>query len=571
VAHYGEKVYKCTICNSTFNSKKALESHIKTHSSSEPMSPSMTPPPLVEGLHQARLSSESRNLSPPSNSHGARQHSDKENRGESSDSEVSSQNSPTSLESSPRSPSSPKIYTPSARSTGSAVKSNGSHYSSSPGNNTQSPVTGSTLGSLPYPMLPPGVQIHQPPQSRTTFLYVTSKLPSVAGSGSPANHGISSVGNSFSSGGPDGQGLHPRSIQVKSSPPRQTDVARDKFLRQSASIRDKVLASIEMFGYGLSGDSSSSSSGSNGSSSNGSTDLTIRPKGVQITPVTHLGSSSGGGVGFGRGNYQDSTINRNTMSGALVREGNVSITPIPENLTNYAQLSRQYGRERSREDYAYSPYPYHSSCSPYPLLSKVRDRSRSPESPPRGGYNFGSGGVLALALTRGSKAVVNQLPFSMAMPLRTAKPTIFAPAPTIHQTQTPPHSNPESPDLCIDFSRRAGSVSPTNNGVNSPTPSTTPRSTPGLSESAEDLSEDYHHHHHHHSFTTTKEGLEIIGLGKRSASNGSSYGPRKRSSLILEKYAQENHPSTEQGSATESILSQRLRQSSVIQFAERCT
>lgn len=32
VAHYGEKVYKCTICNDTFNSKKCMESHIKSHS-----------------------------------------------------------------------------------------------------------------------------------------------------------------------------------------------------------------------------------------------------------------------------------------------------------------------------------------------------------------------------------------------------------------------------------------------------------------------------------------------------------------------------------------------------------
>lgn len=32
VAHYGEKVYKCTICNDTFNSKKCMEAHIKSHS-----------------------------------------------------------------------------------------------------------------------------------------------------------------------------------------------------------------------------------------------------------------------------------------------------------------------------------------------------------------------------------------------------------------------------------------------------------------------------------------------------------------------------------------------------------
>lgn len=34
VAHYGEKVYKCTLCHETFGSKKTMELHIKTHSDS---------------------------------------------------------------------------------------------------------------------------------------------------------------------------------------------------------------------------------------------------------------------------------------------------------------------------------------------------------------------------------------------------------------------------------------------------------------------------------------------------------------------------------------------------------
>lgn len=44
VAHYGEKVYKCTICNDTFNSKKSMEAHIKSHSEN---ASAPTPPPAV--------------------------------------------------------------------------------------------------------------------------------------------------------------------------------------------------------------------------------------------------------------------------------------------------------------------------------------------------------------------------------------------------------------------------------------------------------------------------------------------------------------------------------------------
>lgn len=331
-------------------------------------------------------------------------------------------------------------------------------------------------------MLPPGVQIHQPPQSRTTFLYVTSKLPQVSGSSSNPSNTCTNGSDS-------------RNAPIKTSLPRPTDLARDKFLRQSASIRDKVLASIEMFGYGLSGEAGDSAT---------PTDFPIRPpKGVQITPVSNVGSS--GCCSFGRGKYEDATVNRNTMSGAIVREGQVSITPVPENLTNYAPYSRQC-RDRTREPY--SPY----SPSPFPIPGQ-RERSRSPPENSRGSYHFGSGGVLALALTRGSKAVVNQLPFSVSMtPVKPARG--LAP-------HTPPLSNPESPtDLCIDFSRRSGSVSPRNNGFHSPASSTTPRSTPGLSESAEDIADEYHPL----LLTQERKGLKLLSLGKEACRMGAIMG-----------------------------------------------
>lgn len=55
VAHYGEKVYKCTICNDTFNSKKSMEAHIKSHSESSP--PQQPPTPPVSSTSESSCSS----------------------------------------------------------------------------------------------------------------------------------------------------------------------------------------------------------------------------------------------------------------------------------------------------------------------------------------------------------------------------------------------------------------------------------------------------------------------------------------------------------------------------------
>ena len=495
---------------------------------------------------------EPRILSPSSISH-APQHSDKENR-ESSDSEVSSQNSPT-VES-PGSPQSP-MYSASPSSihhfkTNSGNSNGNPSYSSgsSGGNGSSNPNTTtngtSILPNIPYPMLPPGVQVHQAPQSRTTYLYVTSKLP--------PHPTLNNNGSPTSSSGSGTAEPPARNVSVKgfgghgsSRPSNETPSTRerDNNFHQTASVRDKVLASLEKFGYGI---NTSSGGSDNSNSSSCSTDLSIRPKGIQITPVTNPNTAY---YNFGRSKH-DLTMGRNIPSGGYGRERDFSSSSqLPENLTNYSGVSKQFLKSE-RSDFNYNPYSRSTQ------QMKGRERSRSPDNR---SYNYGSGGVLALALTCGSKAVVSQFSSSVSVtPVNpNSKRNLYHSTPLNHHT--PPHSNPDSPELCIDFSRRPGSVSP-KHGFHSPTPSTTPRSTPGLSESAEDLSDEYHQSERH-------SGPEP-GTGKRSTS---SFGPRKRSSLILEKYAQETHPSPASSptNSTESILSQRLRLSSVIQYAEKCT
>lgn len=56
MAHYGEKVYKCTICNDTFNSKKSMEAHIKSHSES---APPQAPTPPTSSTSESSCSSTS--------------------------------------------------------------------------------------------------------------------------------------------------------------------------------------------------------------------------------------------------------------------------------------------------------------------------------------------------------------------------------------------------------------------------------------------------------------------------------------------------------------------------------
>ncbi|CAG7815552.1 unnamed protein product [Allacma fusca] len=543
VAHYGEKVYKCTLCNGTFNSKKALETHIKTHASDASGSPGDSMDPGV--------------MSPSSISQTP-QHSDKENR-ETSDSEISSQNSPTAE--APKTPPSPHFsnhFKPNIHnnnnnnSSGTGnLSSNGSNYHSGHANGNTGPA------NLPYPMLPPSIQVHQAPQSRTTFLYVTSKLPPHATNGNSTsnlnNHHSHHPSDSSPRTTINSNGISLKSLSLglttppKSSPIDISSRDRDKLFLHSASIRDKVLAFTEKFGYGIPNSSNGSPMNSNSGNSTGpehSNQLSgSNSNNTSSNGSSNSSSSSSSSITYNNYNRGRFDMSRNSFEREMLPE---NICGFPMNPNMKSQFLRNdlnsYSRSRSRD----------SSRSP----DNSRDSFQS-------GGSYTPGGVLALALTCGSKAVTSasQLPSLTPMGnpnnLRTPHPMQ-----NFMQNNSPPHSNPDSPEMCIDFSRR--SVSP-RNGMTSPTPSTTPRSTPGLSESAEDLSDDYHH-----------SSPPRYSPEKRGKS--SSYGPRKRSSLILEKYAQENSPSvsppssaSSSPSSSESILSQRLRLSSVIQYAEKCT
>lgn len=487
-------------------------------------------------------------MSPSSMSH-TQQTSDKENR-ESSDSEISSQNSPRVEP--PKTPPSPVIYSTSTTRQNqlihqqqfkSSTQSSNSSFHRGTGNNNYSVYnnrdnnshgsnsTSSNKGiitnpatNLPYPMLPPGVQVHQSPQSRTTFLYVTSKLPT---------HPVINGTNGSSSSGPSTRSDSPpprhfsqihstpstkqisncnnstnfkafggllSNGKVPNLPTNESPVQRDKLFMENASLRDKkVLPFLEQFGYGL--------------------------------PKDSIGQQNCA-FNFGRKVEYDS---RNSE-----RESRQ-----PENFSSLA--SNSYGRMNGsmKQDY-YSRSPPAERISRH--SSDSRDRSPEIFEYHQSPIGYTPGGVLALALTRGSKAVMQN--GQMGNPMR--------------QMTTPPRSNSGSPELGLDFSSRR-SVSPTRNSVASLTPTSTPRSTPGLSESAEDFSDE------HQKSDDQEMNNNYVGT-KRARSSSSGGGPRKRSSLILEKYAQEN-PATPSSVpvSTESILSQRLRLSSVIQYAEKCS
>ncbi|OXA64666.1 Krueppel 1 [Folsomia candida] len=590
VAHYGEKVYKCTLCNGTFTSKKSLESHIKTHSEgSVPQEPS-SPPTMIEPT----------SVPSPSSLSQTPQNSDKENR-ESSDSEISSQNSPHA-ESPKTPPASPIVYVDvphhlspaqlksTSQSSNSGNNNNnsgnnnfhnhhhrGNNYNgyntnrdSNYSNNTNSNKMSSSVKlnpatNLPYPMLPPGVQVHQSPQSRTTFLYVTSKLPTPLTNNASSSSLLSPSSGTNSCHRSSSESPPPRHFsQISSAKQQATNFStassisnpanfkafggllsngmssivgkaqicnneaptahhhRDKLFLANASIRDKkVLPFLEQFGYGLPKDN------------------------LQVN----------NNFNFSRKSNDFEKESRSAKNLATVH-------PIPE---NFSIISENFNNNtRAKGDlYRRSPSFEGSQIRNYGGGDR---RDRSPEIIEYNPIsNYTPGGVLALALTRGSKAVMQSSQFSS----------------NFRQATTPPRSNSQSPDLGLDFSSR-GSGSPTRNSVASLTPTSTPRSTPGLSESNEELMDDCsqrseeelmnHNNHNHNDNDNDNNSSDGDRVGKRRSSS-SGGGPRKRSSLILEKYAQENPatPAPNNNSNTESILSQRLRLSSVIQYAEKCS
>merc|ERR1711973_71654 len=59
VAHFGEKVYKCTLCKTTFNNKKQLETHIKSHDDNMADMLSSPPRPSSVGSSHSETSTSS--------------------------------------------------------------------------------------------------------------------------------------------------------------------------------------------------------------------------------------------------------------------------------------------------------------------------------------------------------------------------------------------------------------------------------------------------------------------------------------------------------------------------------
>jgi hypothetical protein len=569
VAHYGEKVYKCTLCNGTFTSKKSLETHIKTHSEgSVPNEP--TSQVNMNMIEPSVMSPSSLSQTPPN--------SDKENRESSSDSEISSHNSPRVEP--PKTPPSPVIYSSNTnvgpsrqqfplpqqqfklgggagsyhpRSVPGNMNPNGfaNRDSSSSSNNS---VNKNGTTALPYPMLPPGKSVAEhPPKTIIVNLHsdlsIPPVLPSASGTSpskgcvngrsvSPPPRHFSQIhtslptnkqNNYFSSATGVGKvfgGLLSNGAGVGTGKMmNENSVQSDKRFMDSASLRDKkVLPFLEQFGYGL-------------------------PKELSASSQTNGSSSLSRKFDFERMNYE--------RESRLSKE-QVSILPISDSVSGLASTSpssRLNGQMRQQDNYAHRS-PSYDRTSRYSSDS----RDRSPEILEyNASSNYTPGGVLALALTKGSKAVFQNGQMNSSL-----RPMIMS---------NYSRSNPGSPEIGLDFSSRR-SISPTrmnNNG--SPTelsPNSTPRSTPGLSESAEEFSDD-------HSSTSKGTDHEMNNNtinpsgSKRSRSSSSGGGPRKRSSLILEKYAQENPAAPSTPVSNESILSQRLRQSSVIQYAEKCS
>lgn len=587
MAHYGEKVYKCTLCNGTFNSKKALETHIKTHS--EDHVPIGAGSPHHGTDHHGIMSPSSRmsHAAPPS------QNSDKENR-ECSDSELSSQNSPSSHDGGPKTPPSPVLpysssaggsqnhsHHPGGFKTSSSSANNNSNNSSSNSNNNSSNSQDKTSAlPIPYPMLPPGVQIQQAPHSRTTFLYVTSKLP---------NHSSSSSTSSISP--------PPQSPPLVRQP---SHVSPNGFIGHSNNAKQQQQAVQQQFVAELKG----------AASDHGRNKLLmhkIREKVLQFTERF-------GGYGLTEDLSQETYKQQLDAQKRFVEENNsryssggVSVHPImaPENLT--------FNNNNGSSSKGFSEDMYHKNR----LMQMKREGSSSPEQIQS---SYTPGGVLALALTKGSKAAAavtnsnsssphhhHNIPAKVSLiPVTSSSSSgLFSGYHSHLQQQqqqlnrlSPRSSSPGSP---VDFHHQMqlsqhqqlqhsqqfymrngpGSVSPTRNSLHSPSPNSTPRSTPSLQE-------DYSDPDTHISSKTLSGDLSgdensssssssMAGSKRARSPNSSGGGPRKRSSLILEKYAMEN-PATPASATTpppsngsESILSQRLRLSSVIQYAEKCS
>lgn len=554
-------MYKCTLCNGTFNSKKALETHIKTHSEDNvpvgPGSPTIVTEPGV--------------MSPVSHiSHSAppSQNSDKENR-ESSDSELSSQNSPSSLDGGSKTPPSPYANTgmgsqllKTAMPAGSSSHSSNNSNSSSNSSNSSRDKTSSL--PMPYPMLPPGVQVQH---GGTTFLYVTTPLPNTSSSSSSVSP-------------------PPKSPPLVRQPSHISPNGFPALSKTNAKhqAEQQLIAGLTK---------AASNSGENGCSNKLLMDK-IREKVLQFTEKYGYSVSPAE-----REHLQQQQ--RYESSNGRYSGNNFHSMMVPENLT-YNNNNRNYS-----DDY------HQNQLRHVQQMKRERSSSSSPElGSEQIQSSYTPGGVLALALTKGSKAAAavasgnSSQSYHHNIPAKVSIiPVANSPSSSpnglfngyhnsrLHQqlnNRLSPRSN--SPTSPVDFHHHQqvqlqlqnqqhhqfymrsgpGSVSPTRNSLHSPSPSSTPRSTPSLQD-------DYSDHDTHHKAGGGDSGDENSSssssslLGKRSRSpnsNSSGGGARKRSSLILEKYAMENSPSHGDNS-NESILSQRLRKSSVIQYAEKCS
>ncbi|CAL8142781.1 unnamed protein product [Orchesella dallaii] len=607
VAHYGEKVYKCTLCNGTFNSKKSLETHIKTHSDDHVSIGAGSPNHHIN--EPGVLSPSSVSQATPQS-----QNSDKENR-ECSDSELSSQNSPPSNES-PKTPPSPPLMFSSSTSTSSSsasghhqhqpmhlstsgvdqhrssssygsfssrlsgnsktnsdsttTSSRNSNNSNSSSNTSSQDKTSSAL-PIPYPMLPPGVQIQQAPHSRTTFLYVTSKLPP-----HPAlNNNSSSSSSCISDSSPP------------VSPPLNNILVRQSHLSPQANTNNFI---------GLTNNNNNvnkvymggNQNGSNNNNNNNSNKLELSGNGrddMLMCSIREKVQAYTEKYGYGpAGQFEQQRLAQKRFLEANDRlrhrdSSGVSVHPImsPENLSfsgsKGSYNESMYHQERLRH------HQQRGGRSPSPDMIQERLSRQG------GGYT--PGGVLALALTKGSKAVVeaaaaaanHNIPAKVSLiPVNMAggSGSMFNAYHNQFSRLSPRSSSPGSP---IDFNQQQGhggmyegSDSP-NRSLHSPSPNSTPRSTPSLQEDFSDPDQMKQSGGDYSGDENSSSSSGTVGTKRARSpnSNSSGGGPRKRSSLILEKYAMENPASPANPPNSESILSQRLRLSSVIQYAEKCS